>query len=269
MLLLGNHSLPTNRDELNASLHTGLQSAFLLPARDSIVSADGSFPALTNLALNLTGASMKPDYRPARPQGARQPAIYVRQFRIEGRPVRYEQSGINLELVAEDMQFDFSRDALGRNLLDPSAARHGQLHASIAQADLQTLFLTAVRQAAAEHDAAVEHGEIKLTSRGTRSAHVHLRVVASKKVFLTRVEATIHAEGRLDVDDSLNATFSGLSCKGEGMVGTLVAGMVRQEIKHWEGRSLPLATIGLGSLRLRDLHIRCENGLHVQAAFGS
>jgi hypothetical protein len=269
MLLLGNHSLPTNRDELSASLHHGLQCAFLLPAQAPVVMAEGSFPSLTQLALNLTGASMKPDYRPARPQGARQPAVYVRQFQLHGRPVHYEQSPINLELVAEDMQFEFTRDALGRSLLDPSAARHGQLHASITQTDLQTLFLAAVRQAAAEHDAAVEQGEIKLTSQGERAAHVHLRVVASKKVFLTRVQATIHAEGRLDVDDSLNATFSGLSCKGEGVVGTLVAGMVRQEIKHWEGRSLPLATIGLGSLRLRDLRIRCENGLHVQAAFGS
>jgi len=47
------------------------------------------------------------------------------------------------------------------------------------------------------------------------------------------------ARGKLSIDDQLNATVSGLSVEGEGMVGAMIVSLVEDEIKQWDGRTFP------------------------------
>ena len=98
---------------------------------------------------------------------------------------------------------------------------------------------------------------------------VNARVTVSKKVFLAVAKAVIRCRGRVKIDDALNAHITQLHCEGEGMVGTMVVGLLHNEIKQWEGRQIPLATFSLGSLHLHDVKIRTEAGLRVEAVFGN
>ena len=42
----------------------------------------------------------------------------------------------------------------------------------------------------------------------------------------------------------------------------------QDELQQWEGKTIPLAAFSLGSLRLRDVRIDCQNGLSLDATFG-
>jgi hypothetical protein len=79
---------------------------------------------------------------------------------------------------------------------------------------------------------------------------------------------TIVITGKLDIDDELNATVSGLNCTGEGMVGTLAAGIVQKHLKPHDGTTVPLMTFSLGDVALRDLKIKVKDSVEVSAAFG-
>ena len=79
----------------------------------------------------------------------------------------------------------------------------------------------------------------------------------------------IRITGRLDIDDELNATVSDLDCRGEGMVGTAAAGIVKKKIAPYDGTTVPLMAFSLGDVALRDLKIDLKKDLHVTAAFGT
>jgi hypothetical protein len=119
--------------------------------------------------------------------------------------------------------------------------------------------------AAKEQGIKIEGLDLTLASAGPRSLAVDARVKAKKMM----VSGVIHIKGKVDVDDEMNATVSGLECKGEGMVGTMVAGVVQGKLKPYEGKVFPLMTFSLGDVALRDLKIDVKNTVKVSADFGS
>src|SRR4029079_16222188 len=110
----------------------------------------------------------------------------------------------------------------------------------------------------------VQDLSVNLTSEGDRSVEAEVRVKA-KKLMMSGV---IHVRGKLDVDDELNATVSDLSCKGEGVVGSMAAGLIQGKLQEYNGRRIPLMAFSLGDVSLRDLKIDTKGGLHVTAKFG-
>lgn len=269
MLPLRKGDFPTSRDELQAALREGLTPAFRLPDGKPVVTVEGDYPALDKLHVDLTDAAIKDDYRPLQPSPAGQPGVTAAQFRIAGGPLRYEQAALSLDFSARDARFEFTRDARGKNLLNPVDANDGRLLFWVDKPNLEALAQAVGKRLGDEYDATVEKTEITLTGEGDRSVSVSLRVTAVKKIMLSKVRVTLSGEGKLTIDDQLNATLCGLSVEGEGMVGAMVVSLVEEEIQQWNGRSFSLTAFSLGKMKLRDLKIRCDNGLQVEAAFGS
>jgi hypothetical protein len=108
-----------------------------------------------------------------------------------------------------------------------------------------------------------------LSGHCDRSLGVEIRVKARKGLGFLSIPAALHARGQLTIDDQLNARLAGLVVEGEGVVGTLVVGLLHSRLKRLEGLVVPLASYSLGRLKLRDLRIRTENGLEVEATLGS
>ena len=79
----------------------------------------------------------------------------------------------------------------------------------------------------------------------------------------------IVVRGKLDVDDALNATVSGLTCTGEGVVGGASAGIVQKKIQAYNDTVIPLMAFSLGDVKLRDLKIVVKDAVQVSAAFGN
>jgi hypothetical protein len=270
MLPLGGHAFPTSREELIAALNEGLFQTVILPAARQVVEADSnSFPSLQRLKIDLTEARVRDEYHLAKPTGERQPGITTARLEILGRPVYTGPAAIYYEVALTDARLDFQRDALGRSLLVPVDALSGRISCRMSQADFEALLLAQGRATAGRHGITIDSLQWSWQSEGERSLGARARIAASKRLGFINIPAAVHGGGNLHVDDQLNARISGVSCEGEGLVGTLIVALAQHRLKRLEGAVLPLASYSLGRLKLRELKLRCQNGPEAEAIFGS
>ena len=205
-----------------------------------------------------------PLHQRIRPREA-QPARPFEQLEIAGHPIQYGQNQLDLSLDARGVKFDYGRDKKGQPLLVLADAKEGHVEAKISQSDIESLARAAAEVAARQQGIRIVGLDLSLTSRGPRSLAVDARVKAKKML----VSGVIHVKGKVEVDDEMNATVSGLECKGEGVVGTMVAGVVQGKLKPFDGKVFPLMTFSLGDVALRDLKIEVKSAVRVTADFGN
>ncbi|MDQ6655945.1 MAG: hypothetical protein M3Y80_09050, partial [Verrucomicrobiota bacterium] len=67
----------------------------------------------------------------------------------------------------------------------------------------------------------------------------------------------------------LNASLSGLTCNGEGAIGSLACGVLQPHLEKVDGRTFPLMALPLGDVRLRDVRLAAGANLSVTAEFGA
>jgi hypothetical protein len=264
---LSGKTFPGTADELAASIRDALAEVLTLPKKAAPVTVDApAYPAVKRLAVNLDGAAVSAAEPPPKPEptGKRQPGVRVDRFTLTARPIRYGAGGIDLGLDAKDVDLAFAKDKSGRPLLVLTDAGEGNVEANVSKADIQALAKEAATAAAAQQGITVQTVEVDLRSTGERSVVADVRVKAKKLM----VGGVVRLSAKLDVDNELTATVSGLSCSGEGMVGTLVASVVQPKLKPYEGRKVPLVAFSLGDVTLRDLTIDTSAGLRVTARFG-
>ena len=268
MFPLAGKDFPETSDELARAISGALAEVFTLAKKDAAVSAEGGkFPSIRKLKINLNNASVSATEPPPKPKptGKRQPGISVDQLEVTGKPIKYEQNKLDLELKASGVQFDFGRDKKGQPLLVLADAKEGYVQAKMSKDDIEALARAAAEVAAKTQGIRIDDLDLTLTSEGNRSLAADVRVKAKKMM----VSGVIHITGRVDVDDEMNATVSKLDCDGEGMIGTMAAGLLKGKLKPYEGKTFPLMTFSLGDVSLRDLKIDVKNNVQVSAEFGS
>jgi hypothetical protein len=269
MFPLSGKKFPTSTEELDESLTTALTDVFTPDGDEGeVVSIDGGkFPSLKSVTIDLDGATVSAKKPPPKPLGTgkRQPGPSVAKLELSASPIQYEQAKLNLKLSAAGLKFDFDRDKKGNPLLVLTDAKSGKVDARISKDDIESLLKEAAGVAAKQQGIKIEDLELELKKAGPLGVAADVRVKA-KKLMMT---GTIHITGRLEIDDELNATVSDLDCKGEGMIGTAAAGIVRKKLTPYEGATVPLMAFSLGDVALRDLKIDLKKDLHVTAAFGS
>jgi hypothetical protein len=271
MFYLGSQEFPTTADELATGLTAAFDELFSLPPNARVVTiVDGDYPALQEVRIELTGAMLNVHSAPPKPVGVgpRARGVTVGRLEMVGRPVRVEQAALHLELTARDARFDFDRTAQGRAMLTLASAAEGRVEASIRRGDLETLLLAGAQEPARAQGVVIDRTALTLASTGPRSIMVDLGVTARKRVLIADVTAVVRINGRLDVSDELVARLSGLTCHGDGVVGSIVCSFLAPHLQKFEGHELPLMAFSLGDVRLRDLQIGVVDGLQVTAAFG-
>lgn len=267
MFPLAGKTFPQTAAELSSSIQSALADVLTFPGKGSPVTVDApNYPAVNRLAVDLSGARVTAKTPPPRPQptGQREPGITVDQLDVTGKPVLYENGKANLEVRGKGLTFQFARDQQGHPLLVLSGANEGSVDVNVTKADLQALALAAANLAAKEHGVKIESVDLDLKSEGDRAVSGDVRVKA-KKMMLSGV---LRVSGRLAIDEDLKATISDLACSGEGMIGSMVAGVVQPKLKGYNGKQVPLMAFSLGDVALRDLKIDTKDGLHVTARFG-
>jgi hypothetical protein len=267
MFPLAGKNFPSSSDELATSIQDALAEVFTMPTKKNGVTVDGAkFPQLKTVRINLSGATISAREPPPKPKptGKRQPGVRVAKLEVIGQPIQYEQTKLNLKVTGSGLAFDFARDKKGHPLLILADAEDGKVEAKITKKDIETLLTEAANVAARQQGITIQDLDLELTQQGPRSVAAKVRVKAKKML----MSGTIVITGKLDIDDELNATVSDLGAKGEGVVGTLAAGIVQKHLKPYDGTSVPLLTFSLGDVALRDLKIRVKDSVEVSAAFG-
>jgi hypothetical protein len=263
---LAGKEFPASSDDLAASIESALGDVFSLPKNSGVTIDGAKFPRLKTVRINLDGATVSAKEPPPKPKptGKRQPAVRVDKLDISGQPIRYEQAKLNLHVTGSGLAFDFARDKKGRPLLVLAGAQAGKVAATISRKDLQTLLTEAAEVFAKQQGITVQDLDLHLEQRGPRSVAAELRVKAKKLL----MSGTILIMGKLDVDDELVATVSELHCTGDGMVGTVAAGIVQKHLRRYDGTAIGLMAFSLGDVALRDLKIKVKDALEVSASFG-
>src|SRR5690349_1533070 len=115
----------------------------LPPGQRNIVSADGQYPALETLRVDLTGAQVDMARRPAPPAAGDTGAVVtVRELRIAGTPIQVENARVTLELSATDARLRYARGEGGGLWLVPIGVAQGRIVVEIPHADLEALILS-------------------------------------------------------------------------------------------------------------------------------
>lgn len=267
MFPLAGKAFPTNAEELETSIRSALDEVLTFPKKGTPVEIDApKYPTIKRLKVDLSDAkvSVKEPPPQPKPSGKRQTGIEVDQLDVQGHPVQYESSKVNFDLKGKQVTFEFAHDKKGKALLVLTDADQGHVDVKVTKADLQSLALAAASLAAKQQGVTIQDVNVDLKSEGKRAVSATVKVKAKKMM----VGGTVNLAAKVVVDDALNATLSDLSCSGEGMIGTMVAGFVQPKLKEYNGKKIALMAFSLGDLALRDLKIDVKDGLHVTAAFG-
>lgn len=170
---------------------------------------------------------------------------------------------MKVQFQADDVRLDVNKNASGQLAPSLASARNGLILLELTRSELEAMLLAFAQAGAAEQGVKVDSVELTLSAAGERTVQASVRVKA-KKGF---IPVTVTVNGRADVDERLNATVSGLTCQGEGMVGPMVAGMIGAKLAGYNGKAFPLAGDALRTVRLGGLKVEAGDPLRVSATF--
>ncbi len=272
MLPLGGDRFPSDAAELAADLRTALLQLVTLPDGASAVEvAGGTYPDADLLRIDLTGAAVAPKGPPpdAASAGPTEPGPSFRRLEFLAHPLRVGQAAVHFDLSAGDVRFAFGRNKAGQPLLVLESARDGQVEARANRQEAEAALLARLGELAREKGVEIERTELKLDQTGPRSLRLDAKVYVRKKVLVQSIRGAVSVAGRLDIDDALVARLSDLAIEGEGVIVSVVVGLVRSRVKALEGQAFPLTAVSLGAVRLRDVQLHVGDELRVTAAFGA
>lgn len=265
MIPLHRTQFPNSKAELAEAMEEGLRHYVHKTGTIVTISAR-VFPYLDEIAINLDGARLdsKP---PASPQvvGETKLSCEAALVTVSGRNVAIEKAPLNMHLMANDVVFHQGRDGKGEALLLVNSLRNGHFKASVAQMDLENAIREMAQSEGAKHGISVEETRVSMRARGTRSIAIDVRLRARKFLFRTNIDIS----GQVDIDGEFRIRISNLKCRGDGTVGSVACGLIEPHLRRLEGQRLPLLSLPLGELQLRDVRIAVADTVEITAEFGS
>ncbi|HEY3600319.1 MAG TPA: hypothetical protein VGK72_00005 [Chthoniobacterales bacterium] len=267
MFPLRTNSLPPDAEALRVALEESL-CQIVKPAHPEMVAVeDRNYPELAAIRVSLDNATARdlPPPRLAPPVGEVAPALHVEHFEVTGQPVRVQRAAVDLSCVAEDVYLGQGRDRDGNLLLLLQKAAHGKIEISLPLSDLEGLVRSAASAVAARQGIILEDMQLRVRPQTARALAIETQVRA-RKLFLT---TEVRIEGKVEIDEQLDAHLTGLQCRGEGTLGTLACGFLGPHLTRLNNRKYPLLALPFGEAKLRDIQIAVDQNLTVTAQFGS
>jgi hypothetical protein len=270
----GDRKLPKNASDFDHALTKGWERSFVLPDIESTVQVEGAerYPRLKALKIDLTDAKIDPESKAARlrPTDKRLSgsAVHAASFELVSHPLRSGNAKVDLDVHARDVRLDFGKDRENQPMLLMTDAKDGRLEIAVAHDDVERILLEAAKEKAGKFGINVRKLSLTMISDPTdRSVRVAVKVISLVGGVLP---AGLTFAARLDIDDHLNGTLSGLTCDGDNVLGPLISGIIRPGLKKQEGKTRPLVKFPLGTMHLYDAQIiTADNRVKLVAAFGS
>jgi hypothetical protein len=265
MFPLYSKSFPDNAVDLAALLNDSVKRVFS-GAANPVVIRDDAYPKLAEIRITLDGAELRTD--PPRPpvvSGKGSAGVELAELHVLGSEMLIGPATANLRLGARDVRLNRAKDTKGEYVLTLKSAADGEVEISVAIDDLENAMAAVAKAEAGKHGVTIDQVQLSVRPRGSRSIDGEVQLRA-KKLFFTTV---VRIAAKLDLDEELNAKVSGLSCNGEGAIGSLACGVLQPHLQKLDGRSFPLMALPLGEVRLRDVRIAAKDRVTVTAEFGA
>lgn len=264
MLPLSCQIPPTDFDTTIAAFYATLRERVTGDALESRITVQqGTWPIFDDVTVDLTGATLKPE-RPVPVDLANLEAAFsIRRLAIHGEPLTVNSAKIQIRSLSEHLQLSFARDEQQRVVVVPTNVVHGETAVEITHNDLQTLLLHGAREAAKAHDAKIEDATLDLQQQSDNAARFSTTIHARKSMF----QATLKIFGKIEIDKHLTLRIDDLNCEGEGMLGGMLATLVRPTLSKHNATTVPLADHSLGEVRIEHLQFDVNHGVSVLARF--
>ncbi|MGI8820426.1 MAG: hypothetical protein ACR2ID_06120 [Chthoniobacterales bacterium] len=257
---------PASAPDLSDLLNASVQRLFA-NAPCPVAVRDENYPRLAEITITLDGAELRSDPpRPPRVQdGGSGPGVEIGQLHLQANEASLGPAIASIRLDARNLVLNRGTDANGEIVLVLKSAADGQIEASAETQQIESAIAAVAKQEAAKHGVTIDQVQLSVRPRGERSldADVQLR---AKKLFFTTV---IKIAAKLDLDEQLNATVSGLTCSGDGAIGSLACGVLQPHLQKIDGRSVSLLALPLGEIRLREVRLAAGDRISVRAEFGA
>lgn len=264
MFPLFTKTFPATAAELASLMNDSLTQLFSGVAAP-VSLQDKNYPELAELRISLDGAKLRPN--PPKPpvvKGASSPAIRAERLVLNAAGISVGPGTADLQLSARSVHLDQAQLKDDGIVLLLRSASAGQLEVSAATQELERIIATVAKKEAAKQGVSIERVQLTARERGPRSISAEVQLHARKLFFST----IIRIAADLDLDDKLNATISGLVCKGDGAIGALACGVLNPHLQKINGRVFPLMALPLGEIRLRDVRLSVAEKIMVTAEFG-
>jgi hypothetical protein len=264
MFPLARATLPADAESLRAAIEEGLRRTLRAP-QEMVSVRDERYPELAEIRVSLDDAILAE--RPpqlATPAGEVQPALRVGALAISGSRIRVQGAAVDLKCQARDVAIGQGHDQAGNLVLVLQNAVEGSVEIRLTTADLENLVRAGAKEVAGQQGVAIEDVHIELRSRSERALDVTVQVRA-KKLFLS---ASVRISGSAEIDEQLTARLHGLTCTGDGTLGTLACGFLTPHLQRFDGREFSLLALSLGEVKLRDVRVSAGDELRLSAQFG-
>lgn len=263
MLPLAGHELPSSHAALADAITRGLAHYGL--TTKAVRVEGGTFPAIEELEVDLTGARATRDLRVRSVGPAGAEGVSVSRVEVKAAPMYFETTPLRLELSASEARLGLARDDRDGAMLSLSRVAAGEVSVEAQHADLEALVHSMVASAASAQGVEIKSTRLQLSSNGPRSVDVRAEVTA--KMFI--MSAKVVVSGLIEIDDTLTARLSRLTCAGDGMVANAASALLKPRFAELERRKFPLLAFSLGEVKLRDVTVQTGETLRLRAEFGS
>ncbi|MDQ3118173.1 MAG: hypothetical protein M3Q89_01165 [Verrucomicrobiota bacterium] len=265
MFPLNTKTFPSSAAELTTLLSDSIDCLFS-GASTPVSIRDKAYPDLAELRISLDGAQLRPDAPAApHPQGTNLAAIRVEELVLSAIGVSIGPGSGDVRLTARDVQLNQARTKDDEIVLVLRSAREGHIEITAEKETLESVVATLAKKEAGKQGVTIESARLTVRARGPRSVTAEVQLQARKLFFSTVVRIVAD----LDLDEQLNATLSGLACKGDGTIGALACGFLDPHLQNMNGRGFSLLALPLGEVRLRDVRLSAADKITVTAEFGA
>jgi len=269
ILPLSESHIPETGAQLIDSMMSAWARALTFPDGTGGVSlVGGRYPAIDVMQVDLSDAVAVPGVK--RPGiGDLNPtlqSLFVRDFALVAEPLhsKESQSQANLQVTATGVRFDVQKSKEGTPLLLMTDADCGTLHFDTSVADLQKSMLTAARERGSRGLISIRDVTLDLHSVGPRSLDVIMHV----STLVGFVPAGLRFTARVDIDEQMNATFYNLSVQGDEVLGPVIVHFIRPSLAKYDGKTKPLMSFPNPDVTLKNVQIRADERITLDAVFG-
>lgn len=260
MFALATQRPPQSIPELLAALEQGATSAGLTP---HVFSATGDWPNLETLAADFSGATLSPRFRFPRAAKAGNNGFFARSFSVSANPIRFEDTAFILNLGGNDAVFEFGTTTEGQAVVAIKQCSEGSVEVNIPLAAIKTRLHQLASEMAGKQGVDVQSTAVQITAETPQTLSAAVTVTA-KALFMT---AKVIATASVSIDDSLNAHFNNMKCRGDGMAGNMAAGFLRPYFEKLQAQPIALAKFLPANLQLSRPEVHVSENLAFRAKF--
>jgi hypothetical protein len=262
-------AVPEDAAAFEDALNKGWDKSLKLPMPDVIHLEPGMYPNMQSLKIDLSESKVRPVEKSEPLEASERKlsgqSVSIERFELVSHPLKNHGARLDLSLTANHVRLDYGKDKSGRSILLLTDAKDGQVEVEVTQKDLESILLSAAKQAGEANGVDVQKLTLNLTARDDHT--ILLDIKADTIVGL--IPAGLRFTGQLDIDEHLNGRLSNLTCTGDNLLGPVISTLIQPVIERYNNKTRPLVRWPKDRIQLRAVKISTGETIKLTAAFGS